>query len=453
MFGSCMHYMLRFGWLTGFVSVLQHIPAFHTEDITLHSHDIDSKSKPTVYNVYKGCDITMEQHTDNEHKLVTVKWFKESDKGTELDLSNEQYTGGVPESRFIRPFEHRENKTFIRPAIFETIDKQMQENNIVVITGREGTGKSKICLELASIYDDKDYMVLTVDLSENYTIYTDIANALLIIDDHQYTQDSLNTFMKHLYQYLDLEIVSSVSEIIPLKGEPFIDINSCLTPEEKEEMLRKYLKENNIAISAANVSNLGNPEIITDLSVQVTLADDTIKVIRNEEPWKGFKNKPEKPGSNEDKKKKAIEEAVHRMNNKYLKFQEGVYEFIHPCLLKAMFLSSHSMVPFLLQNGSLHDITELVRSEVYTALENELVVKIDEDHHHLLCERLVKDAFEMHALLLHVAQYIYSYWRSSNNLVNKMFKHIEFILFRSLEVHTDDILSHDAEVYLKMAST
>ncbi|XP_076098302.1 uncharacterized protein LOC143068265 [Mytilus galloprovincialis] len=586
MFVSCRIFMSRFGWLTRFVTVLQHIPAFHTEDITLHNYDIDSQSKPTVYNVYKGDDITMEQHSNAQQKLVVVKWFKESDKGTELDRSNEQYSGGFPEvpsltikattvenagkyfclliydnedtqKAFIFKLkiipqvkiykalcEHRENKTFIRPAIFESIDKQMKENNIVVITGREGTGKSKICLELASIYDDKDYMVLTVDLSENYTIYTDIANALLIIDDNQSTQDSLNTFMKHLLpvmiernikvilscRYLDLEIVSSVSEIIPLKGEPFIDMNSCLTPEEKEEMLRRYIKENNIGISAANVSNLGNPDIITDLSVQVKIADEAIKVIRNKEPWKGFplcaslfcskrkflhlgekyftnppthlveelkklyeaarkpsncrdkindycilvyimnnknhqldlndpnlcsqldvlyqtffsfKNKPEKPGSNEDKKK-AIEEAVHRMNNKYLKFQEGVYEFIHPCLLKAMFLSSDSMVHFLLQNGSLHDITELVRSEHYTGFENELVIKIDENYHHILCEKLVGHALENHSLLQHVAEYIYSYWRLTGDyLVNKMFKHIECLLFRSLEVHTDDILSHD----------
>ncbi|XP_076095650.1 uncharacterized protein LOC143066723 [Mytilus galloprovincialis] len=343
MFVSCRIFVSRFGWLTKFVSVLQHIPAFHTEDITLHNYDIDSQSKPTLYIVYKGDDITMEQHINGRQKLVAVKWFKESDKWTELDLSNEQYTGGVPNCPYLtikattvenagKYFclliydnedtqkalfklkiipqvkiykalcKHRENKTFLRPAIFETIDKQMKENNIVVITGREGTGKSKICLELASIYDEKDYMVLTVDLSENYTIYTDIANALLIIDDNQYTQDSLNTFMKHLLpvmlernikvilscRYLDLEIVSSVSEIIPFTGEPFIDMNSCLTPEEKEEMLRRYIKENNIAISAANVSNLVNPKIITDLSEQDKIANETIKVIRNKEPWKGF---------------------------------------------------------------------------------------------------------------------------------------------------------------------
>ncbi|CAG2211700.1 unnamed protein product [Mytilus edulis] len=99
MFVSCRIFMSRFGWLTRFVTVLQHIPAFHTEDITLHNYDIqfDSQSKPTVYNVYKGDDITMEQHSNAQQKLVVVKWFKESDKGTELDRSNEQYSGGFPE--------------------------------------------------------------------------------------------------------------------------------------------------------------------------------------------------------------------------------------------------------------------------------------------------------------------------------------------------------------------
>ncbi|CAG2216621.1 unnamed protein product [Mytilus edulis] len=130
------------------------------------------------------------------------------------------------------------------------------------------------------------------------------------------------------------------------------------------------------------------------------------------------------------------------MNYKYLKFHEGVYEFIHPCLLKAMFLSSESMVGYLLTNGSLHDITEFIRSEVYNALENELVIKIGEDYYHILCERLVSHAFEDHSFLQHVAQYIYSYWRSfGHNLVNMMFKHIEFTLFNSLGVHTSDFPS------------
>ncbi|XP_076098301.1 uncharacterized protein LOC143068264 [Mytilus galloprovincialis] len=587
-FGSCVNYMSGFGWLTGFVSVLQNIPVFHTEDMTLHSYDIESQSKPTVYNVYKGEDITMEQCFDDQQKLKTVKWFNENDRRIELDLSNKQYCGGVPDfpsltikdirmenagkyfclliydngktkmSSFILRIilqvkiykallDHREDKTFIRPAICDTIDKQMQENNIVVITGREGTGKSKICLELASHYDEKDYMVLKVDLSENHLIYTNISNALLIIDDQQYTQDSLNAFMKDLVSLLperniqvvltcrnlDLKIVRNVPEMNNLKSEAFIDINSCLTPEEKEEILRRHMKENSISSSASYESNFRDPRIVTDLSEQVTLDNDAIEAIKTEEPWKGFpvcasmfcskkeffhlgekyftnppkylfeelkelyktarkhsnsmdivteycilvyilensnhqldlndpnlcrklvelyktifqfKYIPEKPGSNEDQKI-AIENALHRMNNKYLKLDEDMYQFIHPCMSKAMFLSSDYMVHFLLQNGSLQYITEFVRSDHYTDLENELVIKIDEQYHHILCERLVRHAFENHAFLQHVAQYICSYWRSSgHNLVNKIFKHIEFILFHSLGVHTGDHLSPGNEI-------
>ncbi|CAG2223747.1 unnamed protein product [Mytilus edulis] len=240
---SFLSYLSRFGWLTGFVTVLQHIPVFHTEDITLHNY----------VKIYKAL------------------------------------------------LDHREDKTFIRPAICDTIDKQMQEHNIVVITGREGTGKSKICLELASLCDKKDYMVLKVDLSENHTVYTDMADTLLIIDDQHYTQNSLNVFMKHLPVLLennikviltcrnsDLEIVRNVQEINKLKSEAFIDINSCLTSVEKEEMLRSYMKANNISSSSSAESSFWIPEIITDLSVQVTLHDDAIRAIRNEEPWKGY---------------------------------------------------------------------------------------------------------------------------------------------------------------------
>ncbi|CAC5392564.1 unnamed protein product [Mytilus coruscus] len=492
--------------------------------------DIDLQSKPTECYVYKGMDVTMEQCYDDQRKPIAVKWYKEGDKRTELDVSNEQYSGGVPDNPSLTvrnskiedagiyvcfmiydnektktsPFKlkiipqvkiykailkHRADKTFIRPAICDTIDTQLQENNIVVISGREGTGKSRICLELASCYEKHDYMIMKVDLSENYTIYTDIADALLIIDDEKYSQDYINDFMKHHSQVLlkrnikviltcgnlNSDIVRSLPEINKLKKEAFIDINSCLTAEEKEKMLNQYMKVNNIAKSASNESNFKNPIILTDLSVQVTLDEDAIKAIKNEEPWKGFpmcaslfcserkflhlgekyftnpprylfeelkelyktakKNSnsidtvneycilvyimdnsyhqldlndpnlcrklvelyqtfqfkciPEKPCSNEDQKI-AIEKAAHRMNNKYLKLHEGIYKFIHPCMSKAMFLSSDSMVLYLLRNGSLHDITEFVRSIDYTALESELVIKVDENYHHILCESLFR---------------------------------------------------------------
>ncbi|CAG2198017.1 unnamed protein product [Mytilus edulis] len=529
----------------------------------------------------------VQQSANQQQRLIAVKWFKEGDTWTELDIYNDQFSGGVPDipSLTIKVtgiknagkyfclmiydngetqkalfklkiipdvkiykalLKHREDITFIRPAICDTLDTQLQENNIVVITGREGSGKSKLCLELASCYDEKDYMIIKVDLSENHSTYTDIGNALLIIDEQQYTEDSLVVFMKHLLpvltkrhikviltcRNLDLEIVRRIPEINKFKEKVFIDMDSCLTAKEKEEMLRSYMKLNQVTSSSSAESNFRSLEIMTDLSVQVTLDENAIKVIRNEEPWKGFplsallfcserkflhlgekyftnppsylveelkeiykdarkasycidkindycvlvyitKNKnhqldlnyhnlcsqlmelyqtlfhfkyvPEKAGSNDDQKK-AIEDAIHRMNNKYLKLHEGVYEFIHPCLLKAMFLSSESMVDYLLQIGSLQDITEFFRSEDYTALEHELVITIDEQYHHVLCERLVRHAFENYESLLKVADYICTCWRLSGNmLVNVFFSHIAFILFHMFGIYTNNLQQLDIE--------
>lgn len=59
--------------------------------------DFNSQSEATVYTVYKGGDITLEQRIDGLQKLIAVKWFKESAIWTELDMSNEQYSGGVTE--------------------------------------------------------------------------------------------------------------------------------------------------------------------------------------------------------------------------------------------------------------------------------------------------------------------------------------------------------------------
>ncbi|CAG2223746.1 unnamed protein product [Mytilus edulis] len=134
------------------------------------------------------------------------------------------------------------------------------------------------------------------------------------------------------------------------------------------------------------------------------------------------------------------------MNNTYLKFHGGIYEFIHPCLLKALFLSSDDLVYYLLLNGSLHDITDFVRSKGYTGMENELFIIVDENYHHILSVRLMRYAFENKQTLQHVAHYIYTYWRiTGSELLKRIFTHVEYILYQSLGICTDNLQTIENE--------
>jgi MinD superfamily P-loop ATPase len=41
--------------------------------------------------------------------------------------------------------------------------KFLHEHGVVILSGRKGTGKSKMCLEIASLCEEKDYMPYKVE--------------------------------------------------------------------------------------------------------------------------------------------------------------------------------------------------------------------------------------------------------------------------------------------------
>jgi hypothetical protein len=55
---------------------------------------------------------------------------------------------------------------FSRITLTSAVGKAMQllhDHRVVILSGREGTGKSKMCLEIASLCEEEDYMPYKVD--------------------------------------------------------------------------------------------------------------------------------------------------------------------------------------------------------------------------------------------------------------------------------------------------
>jgi predicted GTPase len=67
----------------------------------------------------------------------------------------------------------------------------LHEHGVVILSGREGTGKSKMCLEIASLCQEEDYMPYKVDDHTNLEVNFESSKVLCILDgcrqllDHQ----------------------------------------------------------------------------------------------------------------------------------------------------------------------------------------------------------------------------------------------------------------------------
>jgi nucleoside-triphosphatase THEP1 len=53
---------------------------------------------------------------------------------------------------------------------------------VVILSGREGTGKSKMCLEIASLCEEEDYMPYKVDGHADLEVNFESSKVLCIFD-------------------------------------------------------------------------------------------------------------------------------------------------------------------------------------------------------------------------------------------------------------------------------
>lgn len=61
--------------------------------------------------------------------------------------------------------QHRVDELYVKTSTVDKAVECLNKDGFVVIVGRKGTGKSKMCLQLASVFLEKDYLPFRFDKS------------------------------------------------------------------------------------------------------------------------------------------------------------------------------------------------------------------------------------------------------------------------------------------------
>ena len=170
----------------------------------------------------------------------------------------------------------------------------LHDHRVVILSGREGTGKSKMCLEIASLCEEEDYMPYKVDGHADLEVNFKSSKVLCIFDDcrllydHQKKLPDL-TSQKHIWFIFtcrgleSLNVKEILETIYSFKNIEILDLDNNLTKEEKRQILKLHMKANNI--TETSVQDSMHPKVDV-----LTLHRDSIEEIINldTEPMLGF---------------------------------------------------------------------------------------------------------------------------------------------------------------------
>ncbi|CAC5358532.1 TTN [Mytilus coruscus] len=203
-------------------------------------------------------------------------------------------------SVYTEVMKHRMDNTYVKTAYEEKAMKSLENNGFVIIVGREGTGKSKISLQLASLFEQNDFLLFKVDQKKslNSTQIADLksTNVMIIIDHSVYNPNELGQILDQLPEVSNIShtrIIFTCRHLQPLarqilhryklyNDKALIELDKILTVDDKRKILGVHMETNNIAQSK-------DTEIL-DMrkSKSVVPDEDVITEIIKTEPFWGF---------------------------------------------------------------------------------------------------------------------------------------------------------------------
>ncbi|XP_052057863.1 uncharacterized protein LOC127698451 [Mytilus californianus] len=101
----------------------------------------------------------------------------------------------IPQERtFKEVLQHRKDKTYVKTSTVDKAVECIKNNGFVVIVGRKGTGKSKMRLQLESVFEEKDYLPFEVPKNMNEREIADLKSTKIIffLDELDYSPKSLD---------------------------------------------------------------------------------------------------------------------------------------------------------------------------------------------------------------------------------------------------------------------
>ncbi|CAC5390508.1 unnamed protein product [Mytilus coruscus] len=181
--------------------------------------------------------------------------------------------------------QHRVDKSYVKTSTVDMAVECLKNNGFVVIVGRKGTGKSKMCLQLESVFLEEDYRLLRFDKSPDRRKIADLESTkiIFILDDITILDQRLD-FLPEVSGNSKAKVICTCRqvEMATLKGilqgkklysdNAVIDLDyNILTLEEKKKILE--------GLSASTSSKLD---------------EDLFNTIIRTEPFFGFPLKAKK---------------------------------------------------------------------------------------------------------------------------------------------------------------
>lgn len=223
--------------------------------------------------------------------------FKQIMISNELDfkISNLLFLGSV----YKEVMRHRKDNSYVKTAPEEKAMKSLENNGFVVIVGREGTGKSKISMQLASFFEQKGYHPFAVDqksLKTTQTADLKSTRVMFIIDHSVYNPNELGQILDQLPEASDIshaKIIFTCRHLQPstrnilqrynlYNDKALLELDKILTVDEKKNILGVHMKVNNITQSK-------DTELFDILKSKLfVLSEDVITEIIKTEPFWGF---------------------------------------------------------------------------------------------------------------------------------------------------------------------
>ncbi|XP_052076432.1 uncharacterized protein LOC127714418 isoform X2 [Mytilus californianus] len=155
---------------------------------------------------------------------------------------------------------HDEDKTYVKTSAVTAATELLHSNNLLIIFGRAGSGKTSMALEIASLFHANGYIIMKLEqnLAKDFKTYFISKNKQLIIfedllgkADIRYIKD----IHSNLLEVLKPHVLNGVSKFI-------ITVRSYKSEDEEEIATYHQL------LSEARVVNLNGSFILSDLEKQ-----------------------------------------------------------------------------------------------------------------------------------------------------------------------------------------
>ncbi|XP_071126570.1 uncharacterized protein [Mytilus edulis] len=174
---------------------------------------------------------------------------------------------------------HDEDNTYVETSAVTIATKQLHSNNLLIIFGRAGSGKTSTALQIASLFHAKGYIIMKLEqnLAKDFKTYFRSNNKQLIIfedlfgkADIRYNADIHSNLLEVLKPHVFNGVSKFVITVRSYKSEiddeiatnqllseaGVVDLNGSLSHSEKKRILTRHATHNGLEICSSYMQDI-----------------------------------------------------------------------------------------------------------------------------------------------------------------------------------------------------